>query len=234
MYNPVKHSGKLILTMGNENELNIGEKIRAARQSRHMSLRALAAKANVSPSMLSQIENNRANPSVTTLYNLAEALSITVNYFFPDPDEVPERLIEPIILPDKTASELRADYGNGMVLLAQPGLKSPVVSLASRLAIELKSGVRWERLTASEEKGIQFLEIQYRPGTSSGETMSQHSGREFGVILSGVLTLEVGFERYTLKTGDSIIFDSTTPHRLSNEGTVTMRAIWVVFNRPPE
>jgi transcriptional regulator with XRE-family HTH domain len=220
--------------MGNEKESSIGEKIRSVRQSRHMSLRALAAKANVSPSMLSQIENNRANPSVTTLYNLAEALSITVSYFFPDPDEPPERLMEAIVLTDKTASELRVDYGNGMVLIAQPALKSPVVSLASRLAIELKSGVRWERLTATEEKGIQFLEIQYRPGTSSGETMSQHSGREFGLVLAGVLTLEVGSERYTLKAGDSIIFDSTTPHRLSNEFSVTMRAIWVVINHNME
>jgi DNA-binding XRE family transcriptional regulator/mannose-6-phosphate isomerase-like protein (cupin superfamily) len=219
--------------MGNENGLDIGKKIRAARQNQGMSLRALAAKASVSPSMLSQIENNRANPSVTTLYNIAEALSISVNYFFPDSDSVGERQNVPIVLADKTASELRADYGNGVVLVMQPRVKSPVVTTASRLAIELKSGVRWERLTAAEEQDIQFLEIQYRPGTSSGETMSQHSGREFGLVFAGVLTLEVGFERYILKPGDSIIFDSTTPHRLSNEGAETMRAIWVVINRAP-
>lgn len=219
--------------MGNENGLDIGKKIRAARQNQRMSLRALAAKASVSPSMLSQIENNRANPSVTTLYNIAEALSISLNYFFPDPEAAPERQNVPIVLADKTASELRADYGNGVVLVMQPAIKSPVVTTASRLAIELKSGVRWERLTATEEKDMQFLEIQYHPGTSSGETMSQHSGREFGLVFAGVLTLEVGFERYTLKPGDSIIFDSTTPHRLSNIGTETARAIWVVINRAP-
>ncbi|MCL4249780.1 MAG: cupin domain-containing protein [Anaerolineae bacterium] len=217
----------------NENGLDIGKKIRAARQSQRMSLRALAAKANVSPSMLSQIENNRANPSVTTLYNIAEALSISLNYFFPDQESEQERLTAPIMLADKTASELRADYGSGIVLLAQPGLKSPVVTLASRLAIELNRGVRWERLTATEEKDIQFLEIQYRPGASSGETMSEHGGREFGLILAGVLTLEVGGERHTLKPGDSVIFDSTTPHRLSNEGTDVMRAFWVVIDRGP-
>lgn len=217
--------------MSAENDLDIGKKIRAARQSKRLSLRGLAAKANVSPSMLSQIENNHANPSVTTLYNIAEALSISLNYFFPDPEPEAERQIAPILLTDKTASELRADFGNGIVLLAQPGSKSPVVTMASRLAIELKSGVRWERLTPSEEKDVQFLEIHYRPGTTSGETMSQHSGREFGLIIAGALTLEVGFERYILKPGDSIIFDSTTPHRLSNQGTETMRAIWVVMNR---
>ena len=219
--------------MSTDNGLDIGKKIRAARQEQGMSLRGLAAKASVSPSMLSQIENNHANPSVTTLYNIAEALSISVNYFFPDPESVPERPNAPIVLADKTASDLRADYGNGMVLVLQPGAVSPVVTMASRLAIELKNGVRWERLTAAEEKDIQFLEIQYRPGTSSGETMSHHSGREFGLVFAGVLTLEVGFERYTLKPGDSIIFDSTTPHRLSNQGKETMRAIWVVINRAP-
>lgn len=218
--------------MSNENGLDIGKKIRAARQEQGMSLRALAGKASVSPSMLSQIENNRANPSVTTLYNIAEALSISVNYFFPDSESVPDRPNAPIMV-DKTASDLRDDYGNGRVQVIQQVMQSPVVTMASRLAIELKNGVRWERLTATEEKDIQFLEIQYRPGTSSGETMSHHSGREFGLVFAGMLTLEVGFERFVLKPGESIIFDSTTPHRLSNEGKETMRAIWVVINRAP-
>ena len=61
--------------------------------------------------------------------------------------------------------------------------------------------------------------------------MSHHEGREFGLIIEGELVIELGFERYTLHPGDSIIFDSMTPHRLTNGGTQAMRAIWVVLNR---
>lgn len=41
-----------------------------------LGLRDLAFKANVSPSMLSQIENGSANPSITTLKNIAVVLVV--------------------------------------------------------------------------------------------------------------------------------------------------------------
>jgi len=208
--------------------LNIGAKFRAARQKKKLSLRELASRAKVSASLLSQIENGRANPSVLTLYNVAEALSVSITYFFPDP-ETPSQ--PPTLLrTDTTASELRSDYHNAFGVLEQRFSKSPVITPILRLAIELKGGVRWERLTASEEEDIQFLEIQYQPGAASGSTMSHHSGHEFGLILAGELKLELGFEQYTLTVGDSIIFASITPHRLSNEGTEMVRAIWIVMN----
>jgi mannose-6-phosphate isomerase-like protein (cupin superfamily) len=164
-----------------------------------------------------------------TLYNVAEALSVPITYFFPDEDgSLPATVL---VHRDTTASELRSDYDHAFNALEQRGRKSAVTTPTSRLAIELKGGVRWERLTAAEEEDIQFLEIQYQPGASSGSTMSHHSGREFGLVLAGQLRLELGFEHYTLTEGDSITFTSTTPHRLSNEGNETARAIWVIMNR---
>jgi len=78
----------------------------------------------------------------------------------------------------------------------------------------------------------EFLEINYAPGARSGVNMSHHEGREFGLILKGELVVELGFESYTLREGDSIIFESTTSHRLSNNGSGQMRAIWVVLSQP--
>jgi mannose-6-phosphate isomerase-like protein (cupin superfamily) len=108
---------------------------------------------------------------------------------------------------------------------------APVLHPNARAFIELMGGIRWERLTSSDEDHIQFLEIHYSPGATSGSVMSRHVGKEFGIVLAGKLTLEIGGERYTLTAGDSIIFDSSTPHRLLNEGTETVRAIWVDMNR---
>jgi len=75
------------------------------------------------------------------------------------------------------------------------------------------------------------LEINYTPGSMSGINMSHHEGREFGLILAGELVVELGFETYTLREGDSIIFESTVPHRLINKSHQTMRAVWVVLNK---
>jgi mannose-6-phosphate isomerase-like protein (cupin superfamily) len=65
----------------------------------------------------------------------------------------------------------------------------------------------------------------------SGASMSHHEGREFGFILEGELVIELGFESYTLKARDSIILESTIPHRLINKGSQPMRAVWVVLSR---
>ena len=50
-------------------------------------------------------------------------------------------------------------------------------------------------------------------------------------MLSGTLRVVVGFDEFILGPGDSITFPSSTPHRLSNEGTETVRAVWVVRGR---
>ena len=62
----------------------IGEKLRTVRQERQMSLRDLADKAEISASMLSQIETGKVFPSVRSLYGIAAALGVSIDYFFPD------------------------------------------------------------------------------------------------------------------------------------------------------
>jgi uncharacterized cupin superfamily protein len=75
------------------------------------------------------------------------------------------------------------------------------------------------------------LEVTYAPGATSGANMSHHTGREFGLVLEGELVVELGFESYSLRPGDSIIFDSATPHRLTNASEAEMKALWVVLNQ---
>lgn len=213
--------------------LDLGEKLRAVRIKKNLSLRELAARAEVSASLLSQIENGKANPSVRSLHSIADALSMPVDYFFPATNGTethgeisPENL---------TPGELRAAQDAYLIDEASLGFdgqrppQEPVVRAANRPTIDLLGGITWERLTPGPEETIEFLQICYEVGAKSGDKMSHHNGREFHYVLAGELLLELGFERYLLQAGDSIIFDSTTPHRLSNGGNVPMRAITVIF-----
>jgi mannose-6-phosphate isomerase-like protein (cupin superfamily) len=113
------------------------------------------------------------------------------------------------------------------------GGAGPVQRAAERRAIELESGVRWERLTAWNDTDIEFMEAIYEVGGASSPDgkLVRHSGREFGLVLSGTLNVTVGFEEHVLETGDSISFESTIPHRLHNEGDEVVRAIWVTLGR---
>jgi mannose-6-phosphate isomerase-like protein (cupin superfamily)/DNA-binding XRE family transcriptional regulator len=214
----------------------IGEKLREVRQERGMSLRDLATKAEVSASMLSQIETGKVFPSVRSLYSIATALGVSVDYFFPEPESGNGTAENPVAgaVGGLTASEMRDAKVKGTAgktaEFPHSIHSSPVVHPNTRPTIELMGGVTWSRLTALAESGAEFLEIRYAPGAMSGANMSHHEGREFGFILEGELIVELGFESYALGAGDSIIFESTTPHRLINKSAKPMRAVWVVLS----
>ncbi len=218
---------------------DLSEKLRTARLKQNLSLRELAAKAEVSASLLSQIENGKANPSVRSLYSIADALSLPVDYFFPTKNG-DEEDVEPApetVTVNMTASEVRTAQDAALIdALKFDGderavsTNSPVVRANARPTIELEGGVTWARLTPGPENKIEFLQIRYEVGARSGAKMSRHNGRELTLVLKGELLLELGFESYLLKAGDSVIFDSTTPHRLTNAGQEDMQAISVIFD----
>lgn len=201
-----------------------------------MSLRELADKAEISASMLSQIETGKVFPSVRSLYGIASALAVSVDYFFPEQENhlAAQESVVSGEVGGLTASEMRdAKVRGAMETVTEfplPEKFSPIVHANSRPMIELKGGVTWSRLTAHAEEGAEFLEITYAPGAMSGENMSHHEGREFGTILEGELVVELGFDSYKLSAGDSIIFESTTPHRLINKSSQPTRAVWVVLS----
>jgi quercetin dioxygenase-like cupin family protein len=57
----------------------------------------------------------------------------------------------------------------------------------------------------------------------------RHPGSEYGFLLSGELVLTLGFEDMTLRPGDAVSFDSTTPHRYRNDGTEPAIGVWYVI-----
>ncbi|HEY4721951.1 MAG TPA: helix-turn-helix transcriptional regulator, partial [Anaerolineae bacterium] len=124
----------------------IGEKLRAVRQQRQMSLRELATKAEISASMLSQIETGKAYPSVRSIYGIAAALAVPVDYFFPDQVTNATIAAESTSNPpnDMTASELRDAKVNGVMdnealeFAAHVQSPTPVVHANARPTIELK------------------------------------------------------------------------------------------------
>lgn len=64
------------------NDLNLGEKIAEVRKKQNLSIRDLAKLADVTPSLLSQIERGLANPSVNSLKSIASSLNVPLFTFF--------------------------------------------------------------------------------------------------------------------------------------------------------
>jgi DNA-binding XRE family transcriptional regulator/quercetin dioxygenase-like cupin family protein len=212
----------------------IGERIRAERVGKGLSLRSLARAVGLSPSLISQIETGKCQPSVSTLYAITTALGISVEDVF----EAPE-----VTAPGPVAVTPAAGDPAGVLPVAalravpagspRPGtatLAGPVVCPDDREVLELDSGVTWERLGHVPGARVDFLLVTYAPGGCSSSTgqLMRHAGIEYGYLVEGELMLTLGFDTFSLAPGEAVSFPSATPHRYRNEGDVPSLGIWFV------
>jgi transcriptional regulator with XRE-family HTH domain len=220
----------------------LGPRLRLAREARQLSVRELARRIGCSASLISQIERGVSVPSVGVLYALATELDSSLDHLLFGSDQA-ERMELRRAAADSAAVtpgpglEIRgsgaADPGSGAAERGgQPGI---VQRAGCRKIIDLASGVRWERLTPGSDAMTDFLEVVYAPGGHSTDERRplRHDGREYGLVLSGTLQANVGFESYELGPGDSIAFDSSTPHEYLNKTDEPVHAIWVVVHSEP-
>jgi transcriptional regulator with XRE-family HTH domain len=213
-------------TAGGQEEATLGARLRRERDRRGITLRELARRLEVSPSLVSQIETGKTQPSVRTLYAIVSELGVSLDEIFSPSEEDEEAEARPTVRRAAPASVQAHDT----VMLAGVGR---VQRADARQMIDFGSGVRWERLTTWNDRDVDFLFTTYEAGGSSSPDggLMRHNGREFGVVLTGTLGVTVGFEDYVLGRGDSIAFDSSTPHRLHNDGDEVVTAIWIVLGR---
>lgn len=71
----------------------MGERLRTLRTDHRYSMRKLATLAGVSPSLISEVERGRVEPSISILKRLASALDCTLTYFFSEPDGDSNRVV---------------------------------------------------------------------------------------------------------------------------------------------
>jgi transcriptional regulator with XRE-family HTH domain len=197
----------------------MGERLREARRARSLSLRTLAERLGVSPSLISQIETGRANPSVSTLYAIAAELDVSL-----------DELLFNDRRPAEPAAPARTEMSSTSGTMAPA---PPVQRAADRHSIRLASGVNWERLTTLSEPGVEFLHVTYEVGGASSppDAFQRHPGHEWGYVLSGRLQVRIGFDEYVLQPGDAISINSSIPHRLATLGEEPVHAIWFVLGR---
>lgn len=208
----------------------IGSRLRSARVQAGLGVRELSRRLDISASMISQIELGRVAPSVSTLYMLATTLDIsTDSLFFAESSS--SDLVEDV---SQSGRENRPKAMGQAAFVRGPSNESSFIQRAGRRrSIDLNHGVRWELLTPKPEPGAEFIEVSYPVGGASNEPSEaiRHSGRDYALVLSGTLSVQIGFEQFTLQVGDSMAFDGTIPHRLWNAGSTAVRSVWFVLDR---
>jgi transcriptional regulator with XRE-family HTH domain/quercetin dioxygenase-like cupin family protein len=208
----------------------IGERIRAERVRRGISLRGLARGVGVSPSLISQIETGKCQPSVSTLYAITTVLGVSVQDIIagtwaPEGRKAADRLgtgqATPVAAPSPAGPREPAEW---------PEPTGPVVCPGQREVLELDSGVTWQRLGHVPGSRVDFLLVSYAPGGCSSPEghLMQHAGTEYGYLIQGELVVTLGLRSHRLTPGDAVSFASATPHSYRNEGTVPAVGIWFV------
>ncbi|MEQ1715134.1 MAG: XRE family transcriptional regulator [Hyphomicrobium sp.] len=164
-------------------EQAIGLQVRQQRKEAGLTVAELATAADISPGMLSKIENGQISPSLGTLQTLSSALNVPIALLFASFEQ------------RRDCSYVKSGEG---VIIRRRGTK--VGHNYQLLGHSLEGDVVVEPylITLSEDA------VPY--------TAFQHEGVEFIFMLTGEVDYAHADRSYVLKPGDAILFDSAAPH----------------------
>ena len=178
----------------------LGDRIRRLRAERELQQRQLAEKADLTPSMVSQIESGRLTPSLHTLGKIAAALGVPIAALFDGKPAgsivVSHKRDYPVVSFDGS-SERWAILGAG---LFQGKIRAVVSTLGSK------------------SKGVTTEKVIIKPGQM-----------KLFYVLEGRVALHYNGDRHVLELGDSALLDGGVPHGWENLGAKQAQALWVIL-----
>lgn len=169
-------------------ERNIGTRLVALRTERGLTQEQMAEACGVTKGYISKIENGRIVPPIGTLVRIAQALRAEVADFLKPLDDAWQDVV----------GVVRADE------------RQPAVRGASAFGYDYVSLAHRKRNKRMQPFLFSFPEVQK-------ETWFEHDGEEFLFILEGRVQWEMKIDgeprSWVLEPGDSLYFESRTPHR---------------------
>ena len=132
---------------------------------------------------------------------------------------------------DMTLRELAKDVGVSPSFLSQVegGKASPSLATLKSIADQLQTTVGRLIDDDGTQPGDRLVttERQRKAFKQSGSGIQMY-GQEFVLVLKGSLEIVLGDKSYKIKKGDSIYFNSSTPHSFKNLFKGETQALWVV------
>lgn len=190
----------------NSLEVAIGHQVREYRTKLGMTVADLGRQANLSPGMLSKIENGVTSPSLSTLQSLSRALNVPVTAFFRKFEE------------QRDATFVKDGQG---LAIERRGTRAGHQYHLLGHTIGKNLVVEPYLVTLSEQSDVFPL--------------FQHSGLEFIYLLEGEVAYRHGSKLYAMQPGDSLFFDADAPHGPEELRKLPIRLLSViVYSRSGE
>lgn len=190
---------------GRDSDRRLGERIRAIRTGRNMSIQELGRRTGLSNGMVSQLERGLTTPSVRSLRLMSQALQVPIAQFF---DAEPPQTTSPYIV--------RRGERHFLRLTASGVLKELLSPLHDG-----KAG----------EGEVELYELTIAPDGSSGSDFMTHEGRKAGYVLAGRVRLWLDQKPHILETGDSFLFPGSLPYMFDNPDKEAGRMLWLSVRR---
>jgi len=94
---------------------------------------------------------------------------------------------------------------------------------------DLKYTLKWI-IPNAQKNNMEPILMDLEPDGRSKEDMP-HEGEEFGYVISGIIHIHIGDEKYRVKKGESFYYKANSNHHISNAGKTKASIIWV--STPP-
>jgi transcriptional regulator with XRE-family HTH domain len=179
----------------------VGATLQRLRLARGLTLEDLSRIAGVSKSMLSQIEREKANPTIAITWRLANALGVPISELLASET----REVESIRVLDAHETPTLPGTHAGYVLR----ILGPM---------ELAGKYEWYELTLGA--GGELASQAHDPGTSEHLT-----------VLHGAIEVEVGASKRKVRSGGTARYPADQDHVLRNAGKTEAKALLVVVHR---
>jgi len=188
-------------TLANNAPPEVGATLQRLRLARGLTLEDLSRIAGVSKSMLSQIEREKANPTIAITWRLANALGVQIG----------ELLSSEV----RTSELIRVVYAHEIPTL--PGAHAGY-SLRILGPMDLAGKYEWYELILAP--GGELASQAHDPGTNEHLT-----------VINGSVELEVGSEKKKIRHGATARYPADQNHVIRNTGKTEAKAVLVVVHR---
>ncbi|MBR0048212.1 MAG: helix-turn-helix transcriptional regulator [Prevotella sp.] len=184
----------------------VGSKIKGLRESKNLTIEEIAERSGLSAEQIQSIENDQTLPSLGPLIKVARALGVRLGTFMDDNDA-----LGPVVT---RAAEREANssisFSNG--------------------ATDARKHMEYHPL--AQQKAGRHMEpfvIDINPEENTDFKLSAHEGEEFIYVLEGEVEIDYGKEKYVLKAGDSIFYDSIVKHHVHGAPGKYAKILAVVY-----
>ena len=188
-----------------ENTNIVGEKIKALREVKQISVEDLMERTGLAQEQIERIESNVDLPSLAPLIKIARALGVRLGTFLDDQDGV-----------GAVVCRKEEHDGNGIGF--------------TNSAVTEETNMHYYSLSASKpDRHMEPFIIDINSTEEPDYELTSHEGEEFIYVMDGIVEVSYGKKKHVIETGDSIYYDSIGPHHVHGLDGQAAKILAVVY-----